>query len=95
MALGTPVVSTSKGVEGLEVEKGIHLLVGDSPSDFADQTLRLLHDPGLRDELATNAVHLVREKYSWNNIGREINSALDNIKRNESLASYPEQTNKI
>ena len=79
MALGTPVVSTSKGVEGLDVEKGKHLLIGDSPSDFANQTLRLLHNPVLCDELTTNAVNLVREKYSWINIGRELNYALDNI----------------
>jgi glycosyltransferase involved in cell wall biosynthesis len=81
MALGTPVVSTSKGVEGLDVEKGKHLLIGDSPSDFANQTLRLLHNPGLCDELTTNAVHLILEKYSWINIGRELNHALHNIKR--------------
>lgn len=81
MALGTPVVSTSKGVEGLDVEKGKHLLIGDSPLDFANQTLRLLHDPELCDELTTNAVHLVLEKYSWINIGQELNQAIDNIKR--------------
>ena len=81
MALGTPVVSTSKGVEGLDVEKGKHLLIGDSPSDFANQTLLLLHNPGLCDELTTNALHLILEKYSWINIGRELNHALDNIKQ--------------
>ncbi|MCB0254176.1 MAG: glycosyltransferase [Anaerolineae bacterium] len=70
MALGTPVVATSKGAEGLEVAPGKHLLVADDPATFARYTLDLLADPALRDRLAINARRLVEERYDWQIIGR-------------------------
>lgn len=70
MALGTPIVSTTKGAEGLEVEAGRHLLLADEPAEFAAQTVRLLRDPALRQRLATNARQFVEEKYGWAQIGQ-------------------------
>jgi glycosyltransferase involved in cell wall biosynthesis len=65
MALGTPVVSTSKGTEGLEVQPGKHLLIGDTPEEFARQTINLLGDADLRERLAVAALDLVRRRYDW------------------------------
>lgn len=70
MALGTPVVSTTKGAEGLEVEAGTHLLLADGPAEFAAQTVRLLRDPLLCQRLTTQALQLVQEKYAWADIGQ-------------------------
>lgn len=65
MALGTPVVATSKGAEGLDAADGEHLLLADSPAQFADCVIRLLTDEKLRRRLAGNASLLVEEKYNW------------------------------
>lgn len=65
MALGTPVVTTSKGMEGLDLCPGEHVLVADDPNSFADAILALFTDPGLRQRLALNAHHLIQEKYNW------------------------------
>ena len=65
MALGTPVVATSKGGEGLDAQAGEHLLIADSPRDFAESVLKLLHDGGESQKLITNAQQLVRERYDW------------------------------
>jgi glycosyltransferase involved in cell wall biosynthesis len=65
MALRAPVVATSKGAEGLDVRDGEHLLIADTPEAFADATIRLLKEPGLRERLADNAYQLVREHYDW------------------------------
>ncbi len=65
MALRTPVVTTTKGAEGLEMEHDVHLLIGDTPETFADAVIRLLKDPSLRQRLTGNAYQLVREKYHW------------------------------
>ncbi|GAB4543403.1 MAG: glycosyltransferase family 4 protein [Anaerolineae bacterium] len=65
MALGTPVVATSKGAEGLDVQDGEHILIADTPEAFARAVLRLLADPGLRSRLADNASKLVRDRYDW------------------------------
>ncbi|MHB1415269.1 MAG: glycosyltransferase [Chloroflexota bacterium] len=65
MALRTPVVATSKGAEGLDVQDGEHLLIADTPADFASAVIRVLKDARLRERLAENAYQLVRAKYDW------------------------------
>jgi GT2 family glycosyltransferase/glycosyltransferase involved in cell wall biosynthesis len=44
LAVGTPTVTTSIGVEGLPIEPGVHVLVGDTPDDFVRCVLSLLDD---------------------------------------------------
>lgn len=65
MALGTPVVSTRMGAEGLETEDGVHMLLGESSGDLVSQTARILSDPEFGEWIAKNARALVREKYQW------------------------------
>jgi polysaccharide biosynthesis protein PslH len=65
MALHTPVVSTSKGAEGLAVEPGYHLLIADTPAEFATAVLSLLRDPAAARRLAANAYELVSTHYNW------------------------------
>lgn len=65
MALGTPVVATSKGAEGLYTQHAEHLLIADVPSDYANAIIRLFNSPDLRSTLAKNAYRLVNEKYNW------------------------------
>jgi glycosyltransferase involved in cell wall biosynthesis len=73
LALGTPVVSTSKGIEGLELEDGRHVLVADSAADFAAATERLLGQPALRARLSAAGREAVRERYDWRTIGGRLN----------------------
>ena len=63
MAQGIPVVTTSLGCEGIRVESGRHLLIADTPQEFARATLRLLEDHRLANELGQNARQLIRRKY--------------------------------
>jgi polysaccharide biosynthesis protein PslH len=65
MALDTPVISTSKGAEGLDVLDGEHLLLADQPRAFAEAVIRVLSDSTLGRSLAANAKQLVQEKYDW------------------------------
>ncbi len=65
MAVGTPVVSSSKGAEGLDLQDDVHLLIADEPQAFADATLRLLCDQELRSRLTQAARERVLAKYDW------------------------------
>lgn len=65
MALGVPVLSTTKGVEGLDLEPGRHCLVADDPETFAAQLERLLADPALSRRLAAAALAEVVPRYDW------------------------------
>lgn len=76
MALGTPVVSTSKGVEGLDVEDGVHVLVADDAAGFARAVASVLDSPALAARLAENARALVAARYTWSRIGGTLDDAL-------------------
>jgi polysaccharide biosynthesis protein PslH len=65
MALGTPVIATSKGAEGLAAQNTEHLLVADQPTAMAQAVVRILREETLRRRLADNAYHLVQEQYDW------------------------------
>ena len=77
MAAATPVVSTSKGIEGLEVEPEQHLLVADSPGDFAAQVLRLLADPVLSLRLVSAARQFVQERHAWEPIAQTLERVVE------------------
>jgi len=79
MALGTPVVSTSKGAEGLEAMHGKDILIADTPAEFADAVLRVLDDRALRARLATNGRKLVESRYGWEGIGEKLDQLLRKV----------------
>jgi len=61
-AHGRPVVSTSVGAEGLDVTPGRHLLLADTPADFAAAAVRLMNEPALGRALADQAGAWVRQR---------------------------------
>lgn len=71
-AAGRPVVSTRIGAEGLAVEHGIHLLLADDPTSFAEAVIQLLTDPERRWSLARAARELVEREYAWPRIGEKL-----------------------
>ncbi len=60
-----PVVSTSKGAEGLKVQDGKHLLIKDNIDELVAGVVELWQNPSLRQMLTDNAYQVVKEKYSW------------------------------
>jgi glycosyltransferase involved in cell wall biosynthesis len=50
-----PVVSTKLGIEGLDVKDGEHVLIAETPAEFASQCNRLNSDPKLAATLTKNA----------------------------------------
>jgi glycosyltransferase involved in cell wall biosynthesis len=84
MALGTPVVSTRKGAEGLNVVDGQHLLMADDPTSFAKQAVRLLDDPDLRRLLSIQARDLVENRYDWAQIGKQFVSSVEKVRERQT-----------
>lgn len=78
LALGTPVVATSKGVEGLDLQPGRDLLVADTPHDFAREVIRLLTDPDLREHLSRNGRRAVEDQYGSHQIAADLHKFLQN-----------------
>jgi len=79
MALGTPVVSTRKGAEGLDVRHGANILLADTADALAQAIASLFRDPALRAGLAGNARRLVEETYDWSVIGRRLLALVEDM----------------
>lgn len=79
MALRTPVVATSKGAEGLELQSNRDILIADQPQEFAKTLISLLGDPVLRQKLASNALRQVQAKYDWPVIMPDFMKLVDQI----------------
>lgn len=72
MALGTPVVCTTKAAEGLDVVNEEQLLIADTPDAFASAVVQLLRNPALHKRLVSQARELVEDQYNWQKIGRRL-----------------------
>ena len=81
MALGTPVISTTKGAEGLDAKHGDSVLIADEPKEFASAVIRLFKEPGLREHLADNALQVVREQYDWAGVMPQFMRLIDDTVR--------------
>lgn len=63
MAMGLPVVSTTIGIEGLDVDHGTHFLRADGADELASATLKLIADGALRLKLSRAARELVEDRF--------------------------------
>ena len=63
MASGLPVVSTSLGVSGIDVQTGVNCLIADTPNLFKQSIEWLLTDRVLSANISRKALEMVRKKY--------------------------------
>lgn len=84
-AAGCPVVSTSKGAEGLNSEDGVHLLIADDVESMTEAIAKLWSDNSLKTELVHNAYNLVQSKYSWEAVAENIKFAITDLNKKSSL----------
>lgn len=72
LAAGIPLVSTAKGVEGLELSSGDDLLIADDPAAFSSAVLAVLSDPVLARSLARRGQEAVTGRYTWDRVDRVV-----------------------
>ena len=71
-AVGTPVVSTTIGAEGLPVRDGQHLLLADSAAALAGAVEGLLACSDLRESLAGAGRLLLEKEFTWEEAWRHL-----------------------
>lgn len=72
-----PVVSTTKGAQGLTVTNGEHLLIADTPEEFAAACLRLSTDDDLCRRLSDNAHAWVVQHHSIDTVRQILGECLE------------------
>ena len=80
MGAGLPIVTTKKGIEGIEVSNGKHALIVDNVDrEFIDAVGYLVDNETERRKIGANARKLAQEKYSWDKIGKDLNKLYRNL----------------
>ena len=79
LALGRPVVATSHGARGLDVEHGEQVLIADEPQDFARQVNVLLRDAAMRTRLGNAGRSLARSRYSLEAIFQRVQDLVTRV----------------
>lgn len=76
LAAGKPVVTTTKGAEGLDLKNGHDLIIEDAKDGFAKSVLKLLYDRNLADKLGRQGKKTVGDFYAWDAIINRLIKAL-------------------
>ena len=65
MAMEKAIVATTISCQGIEVINKEHLVIADTPEDFAAWTLKLIYNQKLRRKLGKNARELIIKNHDW------------------------------
>lgn len=72
LAAGLPVVSTTKGSEGLVYNQNEGIATVDAPAAFAQTIVDILHDSVEYNAMSIGGRNFVVENYDWNVVGEQL-----------------------
>jgi len=75
LGIGTPVVSTRIGAQGLDLQHDSDILYADTRSEFIEQTARALRNPELCSTLARNGRISAEKRLCWQKLGADLSRA--------------------
>jgi len=79
LAIGTPVVSTTIGAQGLDLIHNQNILLADTPGAFATGIARALTDPTLRHSIEAAGIATAKERFGWPAIGARLSERYDSL----------------
>jgi sugar transferase (PEP-CTERM/EpsH1 system associated) len=86
LAVGTPVVTTSMGAEGLEPSI---MDIADSPAEFARATIELMKNPHMRRQRAIAGRSYIEKHCTWEKSLESLDSLLEGSRTAGKLQSSP------
>ncbi len=78
-AMGKAIIGTSIGLEGLEFVDRKHILIADTPNEFAEQVIACLNSAILRESLGSQARKFVEENYNWAHLTDKMEDLLKSV----------------
>jgi len=79
MAAGLPVVTTTFGAEGMNLQHDITALIADSPHEFATAVVRLWTDPSHRAHVARRGLEHVKQNWSVGIVGQRLLEVINSL----------------
>jgi glycosyltransferase involved in cell wall biosynthesis len=77
MALGTPLIGTAIGIEGLTLTDGVDYLAAEGEAALAEACLRVLSDADLRARLSANGRATMERDYAWERLFARIEALIE------------------
>lgn len=77
LARGLPVISTTVGAEGFQFQNGTQALIADAPKDFARAVIEAYSNETLWNQLSTNGLRMIEERFSPDAVFPAVKSLLD------------------
>ena len=75
LSIGTPVVSTTIGAQGLDLVHGENILLADSDTEFSQCVIDALSSNLLRKRLLEKGIKEAEKRFSWSFISRKLITA--------------------
>jgi polysaccharide biosynthesis protein PslH len=79
LSMANPVVSTTLGAQGLELYHQEHLLLADTPEEFANAMLCYVNDPALRTRQGAAGRAQILNIYTWEALGKKLAQRLNSL----------------
>jgi len=79
LMIGTPSVSTSIGIEGLNLENNLHVLVAEDATSFAASVTRLIDDEGLWRRLAERGRDFIEKAHGYDAVSARFSDVLGQV----------------
>ena len=95
MSAGVPVVTTSKGNEGINAKIGQEIFVEDNPLLFANSVLTLMTDVQLRNSVAEKARVFVENNFNWESNLKYFEEILVGVYKNGSFPTLDVENESI
>ena len=88
MGAGLPIVTTKKGIEGINAKNCEHtIIVDDVKGEFIDAIKYLIDNEQERKRIGTNARRLAEEEYDWDKIGEKLDKLYGGILEEKKRAT--------
>lgn len=79
MAVGTPVITSGLGNEGIMAKDGSEILIAEKPEDYARQCINILSDNYLYEKISRNARLFIEENFDWKMISLKLESIYNSV----------------
>ena len=80
MGVGLPIVTTKKGIEGINAKNGEEAIIVDDVNEkFVDAIKYLIDNKQEREKIGANARRLAEEEYDWDKIGEKLDKLYRDI----------------
>lgn len=81
MAMEVPVVATPLSCDGIPVQFGKHVMLGQSDTALIESIVRVLREPELRQRLRDNARMLIEQQFTWGRVADRYEQLYDQVIR--------------